>query len=92
MSEQHSIDEHSKNHSLDDYRKGAGAEMTTNDGQKINSTDDSLKADAAPPCSKISIFKRSYQHSIASGFPNGLSMRGVRVLTAIFSPTHRWQH
>jgi catalase len=49
MSEQHSIDEHSKNHSLDDYRKGAGAEITTNDGQKINSTDDSLKAGGRGP-------------------------------------------
>ena len=49
MSEQNSIDEQSKNHSLDDYRKGAGAEMTTNDGQKINSTDDSLKAGGRGP-------------------------------------------
>ena len=49
MSEQNSINEQSKNHSLDDYRKGAGAEMTTNDGQKINSTDDSLKAGGRGP-------------------------------------------
>ncbi len=49
MSEQNSIDEQSKNHSLDDYRKGAGEEMTTNDGQKINSTDDSLKAGGRGP-------------------------------------------
>jgi catalase len=49
MSEQNSIDEHSKNQSLDDYRKGAGEHLTTNDGQRINSTDDSLKAGGRGP-------------------------------------------
>lgn len=49
MSEQNSIDEQSKNHSLDDYRTGAGEQMTTNDGQKINSTDNSLKAGGRGP-------------------------------------------
>jgi catalase len=49
MSKQNSTDEQSKNHSLDDYRKGAGEDMTTNDGQKISSTDDSLKAGGRGP-------------------------------------------
>jgi catalase len=44
MSQQTSSAGQSKNHSLDDYRKAAGEQQTTNVGQKINSTDDSLKA------------------------------------------------
>jgi catalase len=43
MSQPNSIDEQSKNQDLDDYRKGPNEQLTTNIGQKINSTDDSLK-------------------------------------------------
>jgi catalase len=43
MSQPNSIDEQSKNQDLDDYRKAPNEQLTTNVGQKINSTDDSLK-------------------------------------------------
>jgi catalase len=49
MSEQQPVDEQSKDRSLADYRKGAGEDLTTNDGQRINSTDDSLKAGGRGP-------------------------------------------
>jgi catalase len=46
MNEQNSVNENSKDRSLNDYRKGVGENLTTNDGHLINSTDDSLKAGA----------------------------------------------
>ncbi len=49
MSEQQPVNEQSKDRSLADYRKGAGEDLTTNDGQRINSTDDSLKAGGRGP-------------------------------------------
>ncbi len=49
MSEQNPVNEQSKDQSLDAYRKGAGENLTTDDGRKINSTDDSLKAGSRGP-------------------------------------------
>jgi catalase len=49
MSEQNSIDEHSKNQSLDDYRVAPGAKLTTDEGQPLSSTDNSLKAGGRGP-------------------------------------------
>jgi catalase len=49
MSQQNISDEQSKNHSLDDYRQATGEQQTTNQGQKINNTDDSLKAGGRGP-------------------------------------------
>ncbi len=43
------IDEQTKNRSLDDYRKGAGEQFTSDDGHLINSTDNSLKAGTRGP-------------------------------------------
>jgi catalase len=49
MSEQIPVNEQSKDQSLDEYRKGPGENLTTDDGHLINSTDDSLKAGAKGP-------------------------------------------
>lgn len=49
MSEQNSVDEHSKNVSLDNYRKDAGEKLTTDDGHAISNTDNSLKAGSRGP-------------------------------------------
>jgi catalase len=49
MSEQNSVDEHSKNISLDNYRKDAGEKLTTDDGHAISTTDNSLKAGTRGP-------------------------------------------
>lgn len=49
MSEQNSVDEHSKNVSLDNYRKDAGEKLTTDDGHAISTTDNSLKAGSRGP-------------------------------------------
>lgn len=49
MSEQNSVDEHSKNISLDNYRKDAGEKLTTNDGHAVSTTDHSLKAGTRGP-------------------------------------------
>ncbi len=49
MSEQTPIDDQSKNRSLDEYRKGAGEYLTTDDGHRLNTTDESLKAGERGP-------------------------------------------
>ena len=49
MSEQTPVNEQSKNRSLDEYRKGAGEYLTTDDGHRLNTTDDSLKAGRTRP-------------------------------------------
>jgi catalase len=49
MSEQNSIDEHSKNQSLDRYRVAPGEKLTTDEGQPLSSTDNSLKAGGRGP-------------------------------------------
>jgi catalase len=49
MSEQNSVDENSKNASLDNYRKDAGEKLTTDDGHAISTTDNSLKAGTRGP-------------------------------------------
>jgi catalase len=49
VSEQNSIDEQSKNQSLDDYRVAPGAKLTTDEGHPISNTDDSLKAGGRGP-------------------------------------------
>ena len=49
MSEQNPVNEQSKNRSLNEYRKGAGENLTTNDGHRLNTTDDSLKAGERGP-------------------------------------------
>jgi catalase len=49
MSEQIPVNEQSKDQSLDEYRKGPGENLTTDDGHLINSTDDSLKAGTRGP-------------------------------------------
>jgi catalase len=49
MSEQHPVDEQTKDQSLNAYRKEAGEKLTTDDGHLINSTDDSLKAGTRGP-------------------------------------------
>ncbi len=49
MSEQHPVNEQSKDQSLENYRKEAGENLTTDDGHLINSTDDSLKAGSRGP-------------------------------------------
>ncbi len=43
------VDEQSKNLNLEEFRKGAGDKLTTDDGHLINSTDDSLKAGSRGP-------------------------------------------
>jgi catalase len=49
MSEQKSIHEQSKNENLEDYRKGPGDRLTTDQGVGVQSTDDSLKAGSRGP-------------------------------------------
>ncbi len=49
MNEQNSVNEQSKDQSLDDYRTGAGQNLTTDDGHSVNSTNDSLKAASRGP-------------------------------------------
>jgi catalase len=49
MSEQNPVNEQSKDQSLNDYRRGPGENLTTDDGHLINSTDDSLKAGTRGP-------------------------------------------
>ncbi len=49
MSAQNSVDEQSKNRSLDNYRKDAGEQLTTDDGHRLNTTDESLKAGERGP-------------------------------------------
>jgi catalase len=49
MSEQIPVNEQSKDQSLNDYRKGRGENLTTDDGHLINSTDNSLKAGTRGP-------------------------------------------
>ena len=49
MSEQTPVNEHSKNRSLDEYRQGAGEHLTTDDGHRLNTTDESLKAGERGP-------------------------------------------
>ncbi len=49
MSEQNPVNEQSKDRSLEDYRKGAGEQLTTDDGHRLNTTDDSLKAGERGP-------------------------------------------
>jgi catalase len=49
MSEQESIHELSKNENLEDYRKGPGERLTTDQGVGVQSTDDSLKAGSRGP-------------------------------------------
>ena len=49
MSEQNSVDEQSKNQSLENYRIDVGEQLTTDQGQKISSTDNSLKAGERGP-------------------------------------------
>jgi catalase len=44
QSERYANDEHSKDRSLDNYRKDAGEQLTTDDGHRLNTTDESLKA------------------------------------------------
>ena len=43
MSEQNPVNEQSKDRSLENYRVGAGEYLTTDDGHRLNTTDDSLK-------------------------------------------------
>lgn len=49
MSEQHPVNEHSKDQNLNTYRKEVGEKLTTDDGHLVNSTDDSLKAGSRGP-------------------------------------------
>lgn len=49
MSEQHPVDQQTKDQNLNAYRKEAGEKITTDDGHLINSTDDSLKAGTRGP-------------------------------------------
>jgi catalase len=49
MSEQNPVNEQSKDRSLEDYRKSAGENLTTDDGHRLNTTDDSLKAGGRGP-------------------------------------------
>lgn len=49
MSEQNPVNEQSKDRSLDEYRKGVGEKLTTDDGHLVSSTDDSLKAGSRGP-------------------------------------------
>jgi catalase len=49
MSEQHLVNEQSKDESLNEYRKGAGEHLTTDDGRLLNTTDDSLRAGTRGP-------------------------------------------
>lgn len=49
MTEQNQVNENTKNESLQAYREGAGDRMTTNQGVKINDTDNSLKAGIRGP-------------------------------------------
>jgi len=49
MTEQKHVNENTKNESLEAYRKGAGDKLTTDQGVKINDTDNSLKAGLRGP-------------------------------------------
>jgi len=49
MSSQNPVNEQSKDRSLEEYRKEAGENITTNDGHLISNTDDSLKAGSRGP-------------------------------------------
>ncbi len=49
MTEQKHVNENTKNESLEAYREGAGDQLTTDQGVKINDTDNSLKAGSRGP-------------------------------------------
>jgi len=49
MTEQKHVNENTKNESLEAYRKGGGDKLTTDQGVKINDTDNSLKAGLRGP-------------------------------------------
>ncbi len=49
MSEQTPVNEQSKNQSLDEYRVGSGEYLTTDDGHRLSTTDESLKAGTRGP-------------------------------------------
>ncbi len=49
MSEQNSVDEQSKNQSLENYRTAPGERLTTDEGVPLSNTDDSLKAGGRGP-------------------------------------------
>jgi catalase len=49
MSEQTPVNEQSKNQNLDDYRVGPGEHLTTDDGHRLSTTDESLKAGTRGP-------------------------------------------
>jgi catalase len=49
MSEQHPVNEQTKNQRLDSYRVGSGENLTTDDGHLLNTTDESLKAGTRGP-------------------------------------------
>ncbi len=49
MSEQTPVNEHSRDESLNAYRKETGEHLTTDDGHLINNTDNSLKAGSRGP-------------------------------------------
>ena len=49
MTEQKNVNENTKNEALDAYREGAGEQFTSDQGVKINDTDNSLKAGSRGP-------------------------------------------
>ena len=49
MTEQKHVNENTKNEGIEAYRKGAGDQLTTDQGVKINDTDNSLKAGIRGP-------------------------------------------
>ena len=49
MTEQNQVNENTKNEALEPYREGAGDRMTTDQGVKVNDTDNSLKAGTRGP-------------------------------------------
>lgn len=52
MTDQSHINENTKDETLQPYREGAGDQMTTNQGVKVNDTDNSLKAGTRGPSLK----------------------------------------
>ena len=49
MAEKNHVNENTKNENLQPYREGAGDQMTTNQGVKVNDTDNSLKVGTRGP-------------------------------------------
>jgi catalase len=63
MTEQKHVNENTKNDAMQPYREGAGDQMTTDQGVKVNDTDNSLKAGTRGPSIKEDfLFQQKLTH------------------------------